>query len=231
MAVQTTKPRLRSIVLYGATILALALVSTVAWVMLTDRGGDGADDVFPELVHVNPEMRPRFVFPDELRTSDLSVNRFIDRFLRVCAEGRYSQFRLMFSTQSGDRILPRDFESIFNALKVARIRSIKRLPEIAEIEGPLYVLAAEYDLEDYTARGQKRGNLIHLAIVREEGEWRIGRIPRAAMARLQAYERATSQPDRSRPAEGTDVGPRKATNRPPADAPKAAANRPARIDS
>lgn len=204
-------------------LLATVLVSIVIWVLSTDGPVYNADDVFPPSVYPNPEKQPRFVFSDDRRSNDVSLNRFVDRFLRACSEGQYDQVRLMLSTQSGDPLLPKRFESTYNVLKEARIRSIKRLPDVPEIEGPAYLLTAEYDLEDYAPKRKKSGRQIRLAISREQGEWRIGPIPKEAFARLRAYEAGLAKDL----AAGAKDSPRPENTSSPS---KTAANRPVRLD-
>jgi len=213
----------RRLGLYGLIVLAVGLVSTVVAVVLNDDVLIDEEDAFPEQVFIDPQKRPQFVFPDEVRTYDLSLNRFIDRFFRICAEGKYSEFRLMLATT----VMPKRFESMFNALKTARILAIRKLPNLPEIKGPVYVLTARYDLEDYATRQKATGNIIRLAISKEQGNWRIGPIPREAMARLQAFEKSTSQPTNS-----TATQPGSNPSTPPAwTGPKAVANRPVHVDS
>ena len=120
---------------------------------------------------------------------------------------------------------------MFNALKTAQILSILKLPELPEIPGPIYVLTARYDLEDYAARRQAAGSVIRLGIKKESGQWRIGPIPRAAIARLEAFERSATKstgPSKDSTENHQPSGP---SQPPEPGAPKAAANRPARIDS
>ena len=224
MARVLVQPGMRRIALIGLILLAGCLVSAVIWVIVADPPVIAVEGVFPEPVYPNPELRPRFVFADEQRTYDLSLNRFVDRFFRVCAEGRYSEFRLMLST----KVMPRRFESMFNALKEAKVLSIKKLPPLPEIEGPVYILTSEYELEDYASQGRKSGNIMRLAISKEGGEWRFGRIPHDALARLEAFEQSEPQ--------GSDRDSFKASpggispKTPETKESKAVANRPARID-
>ncbi len=207
--------------------LSLGLAGTVVWILGSDDPLLTPEDVFPEAVIVPADKMPRFVFSDEVRTYDLSLNRFVDRFLRVCSEAKYSEFRLMLSRRSGDPVLAQRFEKMFIVLKEARIESVKRLPDVPEIEGPAYLLTASYDLEDHALKAKKTGHIVRLAIGREEGEWRIGPIPAGALARLRAYEQATSQPATPDEPVAGDVGESKT---PVSDSPTAAANRPASLD-
>lgn len=217
----------RRLGLFGLILLAIGLLTTVAMVVVEDDAYTDADSPFPEPVFVDPEKRPRFLFPDEVRTYDLSLNQFVDRFFRICSEGKYSEFRLMLATT----VLPKRFESMFNALKTAQVLSIIKLPELPEIPGPIYVLTARYDLEDYATRQPAAGNVIRLGIKKEHGQWRIGPIPRAAIARLEAFERSTTK-STVLPVDSAEDERSSIPSQPPeTGAPKASANRPARIDS
>jgi len=205
--------------IYGLIVLAAVLVSTVAFVLVTDDPMLSAEEAFPEPVILDPSKRPNFVFPESVRTYDISLNRFVDRFARLCMQGRYSDFRLLLSTRRPP-VLPPDFESMFNALKQVRITNIERVPDHPALAGPVYIMTAEYELEDYAARRGSKTKIVQLAITREEGNWRIGPIPSEAMAMLEAYRQRTTQPaETMEPAETTE----------PASEPPVQTNRPARI--
>jgi hypothetical protein len=145
------------------------------------------EEAFPEPVILDLEKRPNFVFPVSSRTYDLSLNRFVDRFSRVCMQGRYSDFRLMLS-RTRPPILPPRFESNFNALKSVRILQIERLPDIPNVVGPVYLMNAQYELEDFAVKGGKSVRQVQVAITREDGDWRIGPIPTDALEQLRAYQ-------------------------------------------
>lgn len=215
---------LRRFALYGLILLAFTLVSAVAFVFLTEETVLTEEEAFPEPVILDLEARPNFEFPVAARTFDLSLNRFVDRFARVCMQGKYSDFRLMLSSKRPP-ILPPRFESNFNALKNVRILGIEKLPDLPEIPGPIYLMSAEYELEDFAVRGGERVKQVQVAIAREEGEWRLGPIPGEALDRLRAYRAMQAA---SQPAEKPAVDETAAT---PETPPRASSNRPARIGS
>ncbi|MBK8267479.1 MAG: hypothetical protein IPK83_03920 [Planctomycetes bacterium] len=194
MAATAFQPRLRRFGLYLLILLALGLMSAVGFVVFGEDPLYDPEELFETGVLINPEKQPRFVFPEELRSTDLSLNRFIDRFFRLCATGKYPEVRLMLSQRSGESLPPNRFESMFNAMKEARIMAIKRLPDVPKQDGPAYVLVAEYDLESHALKTQKANNVVRLLIRKEEGEWRLGPVSRDIMAKIEAYEAATSQP-------------------------------------
>lgn len=212
--------RFRRIGLYTLVLVAIGLVGAVGYVMLTDDPFVDPDELFDPVVIVNTEKQPKFDFPEELRSTDLSLNLFIDRFFRLCATGKYPEVRLMLSQRSGESLPPNRFESMFNAMKEARIKAIRRLPDVPQEEGPAYILFAEYDLEPYALKTQKENNLVRLLIRKEQGDWRLGPVSRDIIAKLEAYDSATSQPTGAQ--EETGGGIR---------SPNVVANQPIRLDA
>ncbi len=211
----------RRFALYGLILLALTIVSAVVFVIATDRPTMAEDEAFPEPVILDLERRPHFVFPVSARTNDLSLNQFVDRFARVCMQGKYSDFRLMLSRRRPP-ILPPRFESNFNALKKVRITAIEKLPAVPTAEGSVYLMNAEYELEDYAVKGGQSTRQVQVAITREDGAWRIGPIPHEALEQLRAYQTLQNQKNEaatSQPAEPVS-----------SDVPQTTANRPARLD-
>ncbi len=194
MAATATQPRLRQFMLYGLILLALALVSAVVFVLMNDDPVYSAEELFSTGVIVDPEKQPAFDFPEEIRSTDLSVNAFIDRFFRLCASANYPEVRLLLSQRSGESLPPNRFERMFNAMKAARIKELKAFPDPENLDEKAYVLFAEYDLEDFAAKQQKKNNPVRLLIFKENGQWRLGPASRDILARIDAYEAATSQP-------------------------------------
>lgn len=219
------KPGVRHFGIIGLTTVAVVLVSTVAYVLIADDPYIDPEQAFPEGIIVK-EQRPEFIFPERVRTHDLSLNRFVDRFARICMQAKYSDFRLMLSSRIGDPIVASRFESMFNALRQIRILSLERAPNIPNVEGPVYIMLAEYDLAPEVV---KRGELTEqrrLAILKEKGEWRIGPVPSELIAQMAATPQPASQPSFSMKAESPDrPSPRSEGVEPP----KASANAPARI--
>jgi hypothetical protein len=234
MAEPQTRPAPRRIGLYVLILLALAMMSGVLFVLVTGDDPINTDTAFPEPVILDPEKRPRFVFDEAVRTYDLSLNQFVDRFARVCMEGRYSDFRLMLSTRQPPTLPPR-FESNFNALKEVRILGLEKLPDLPGSTTPVYLMKAQYEVQDFAVRHGQRTRQVHVAVARENGQWRIGPIPREALARYQAYKQATTQPAENDAELVTEVLPTASVPttadhaEPPPPATRAAANRPIKI--
>lgn len=187
------RPSTKRLVLYALILLAFTMVSAVGFVLLTEDPILTEDEAFIEPVILNMEQRPEFVFPLSARTYDLSLNRFVDRFARVCMQGKYSDFRLMLSSRRPP-ILPPRFESNFNALKQVRILGIEKLPDIPDVVGPIYLMSAEYELQDYAIRGGEAVRQVQVAITREDGNWCLGPIPQEALERLRAYRATQTTP-------------------------------------
>lgn len=212
-------PMLKRFGLYGLILLAFFFVSAVVFVLVTEERVLTEEEAFPEPVILDAENSPEFEFPVAARTFDLSLNRFVDRFARVCREGKYSDFRLMLSSRRPP-ILPPRFESNFNALKRVKILDIEKMPEMPETPGPVYVMTTEYELEDFAAKTGEAVKQVSVAIAKEEGQWRLGPIPGEAVERLRAYR-----------SQGTATQPTDEAGPSTSEEPKAVANRPARIDS
>ena len=217
---------LRRMGFYALILLAVAMVSAVAMVTMMDDPLLAEADAFPNPIILNPEKRPNIVFPESVRTPDLSLNRFVDRFARVCVQGKYEDLRLMLSKRSGDPLVARRFQSMFNALKQVRIIALERLPAAPDVEGPVYLMKAEYVLEDFAVSKTRKTEQVRLGIAREDGSWRIGPIPRSIQAQLEAYQAGTTQPAGESVPDAAAVGAA-----PALETPKAGANRPVTIGS
>ncbi len=215
-------PKVRRYGFAALVVLAVGLLTSVGVVIFSDDPLYDPDELFDTGVLVNPDKQPNFVFPEDMRTADLSLNRFIDRFFRLCAQGKYPEVRLMLSQRAGDALPPNRFENIFNAMKEARIKSIIRLPTNGSGEESAFVLTAEYDLEAHALRTQKEDNRVRMLIRKEEGEWRLGPVSREIAARLDALSDAT-----------TDSNGNDGDSNPDVETPKPSkviANRPVRIE-
>lgn len=183
----------------GLIVVAAFMVGTVAFVIVSDERALAAEDVFPEPVRLDPLKKPDFVFPESVRTFDPALNRFIDRFARICMEGKYTEFRLMCTSRVSP-LTARRFESIFHAVKEIRVLSVMRLPEMPKLPGPVYIMRAEYDLKPEYARraggdeAAVKTKAVQVALTFEDGTWRIGPIPREGVDALAAMQLAASRP-------------------------------------
>ena len=228
------KPGLRRYGLIGLIALAVVLVGAAVVVMVSDEPFLDPSTAFLEpVIPRGDKPPPEFVFPERVRTTDLSLNRFVDRFARVCTQAKYSDFRLMLSSRAGDPIVATRFESMFNALKQVRILAIDKAADLPSLGGPVYIMSVEYDLEPSVVKRGEATEKRKIAILRENGEWRIGPVPREALTRLEQGS-AASQPAASQPARREPMAPDQplpAHDRPPLPQnPKAAANAPAKLD-
>lgn len=199
MAQTVSTPTLRRFALYGLILLALALSSAVIFVLVTDEPALSSDEAFPPVVVLDPEKHPRLVFPEQIRSFDLQVNRFIDRFARVCLGGEYFEFRMMLSRKQPP-VLPDRFESNFSAVKEIRITHLEKLPPMPQADAPLYLMQVEYELNDFAVKKGERTKQVTVAILKEDGDYRLGPLPGGAAEKLAAYraqqarEAAAKQP-------------------------------------
>jgi hypothetical protein len=140
-----------------------------------------------------PEVRPAaaakpadvLIFPDALHVADASVNAFVERAMRVCGDGDYEAFRLLWSAKAEP--LPRDeFEQGWQAVEQIRIRALRKAivagddgPDGAESPGEsVYLVLAEvaFDPDQPAGRREPQRDVV-LMLRREQGEWRVSRAP------------------------------------------------------
>lgn len=182
------------------TILAAGLLTAVFVVTRQDQNVYNIDEIFPSGVIVDPTMRPDFDFPEEIRSTNIDLNRFIDRFFRVCAEAKYSEFRLLYTSDNAQEVSPERFESMFNVLSSARILALRELPTGEDEDREQYLLVVEYDLENFAPTTKTRDNQAFLLIGKENDEWRfLGPRSRDQLARygeeiLQSQRRPKKTP-------------------------------------
>lgn len=182
------------------TILAAGLLTAVYVVTRQDQNVYNIDEIFPSGVIVDPTMRPDFDFPEEIRSTNIDLNRFIDRFFRVCAEAKYSEFRLLYTSDNAQEVSPERFESMFNVLSSARILALRELPTGEDEDREQYLLVVEYDLENFAPTTKTRDNQAFLLIGKENDEWRfLGPRSRDQLARygeeiLQSQRRPKKTP-------------------------------------
>jgi len=203
MSEPTRKSGIRPAALFALIVTACALLGMVAYVLIADDLYLYEQDPFDDPVLVDTSRPPDFVFPESLRTYDLSLNRFIDRFCQACMDARYSDFRLMLSRRI-EPVKMRRFESLFAALRQVRIRGVQRLEAgllpaearaaMPELEDDVYIIQAECELEDFAVRRGSQVKPVELAVGKENGQWRIGPCD-AQVQRLRTYlDKLAAQP-------------------------------------
>ena len=70
-------------------------------------GCDSNEDHQPATaIEQEAKAKNLLVFPDDLHTTDDSINQFVKRAMRTCAAGEYPPFRLLWSVR--EEPLPRD---------------------------------------------------------------------------------------------------------------------------
>src|SRR5438105_961417 len=142
MVPQHPGSRLARYALYALVVLALAMVSTVAYVLITgderERITNDADPS-PPLPEFNSP--PTLVFPERLRTYDSSLNRFIDHFIRATLEGHYNDFRQMWTR----RLDPVSSEKYLRIWKVVREVRVVDVRPLRKADGTIeaYLIGAE----------------------------------------------------------------------------------------
>ncbi|MCK6457598.1 MAG: hypothetical protein L6Q92_13845 [Phycisphaerae bacterium] len=193
MAISVHAPTARRVGVLALILLALALVSMSTYVMLAeDRWAALNEEERRDEPLLDRSRSPQFSFPILARSFDASLNQFVDRFIRVCLEGKYSEFRLLY-TRRREPPSARQFVSMFNAVKEIRLASLDKLPELPGIPSPAYRLVAEYELEEFAVKSERRKRF-QVAVIKEDGEWRLTPLPRGSASQLDALLASTTQP-------------------------------------
>lgn len=155
---------------------------------------------------VEPERKSeRLVFPAALRVADESVNEFVDRAMRTIARGEYEPFRALWSVRR-DPPSSADFEKGWQAVRSIRVLALEKVVIAAETDQRTtassedvrsgdassgetskapdaeysYALLAEIDLDPKNpATREEPIREVVLVMIREQGEWRLVRAPKA----------------------------------------------------
>jgi hypothetical protein len=144
------------------------------------------------------EAKPasRVIFPDDRGVEDPAVNRFMHEALEAAAEGDYERFRLLWTARQ-EPLERQEFEQGWQAVRTIRVRAIEKVLlrtnhsdsdswEAKERqsdgdsggEAISYVLLAEaeFDPDHPVGQRQPRRDFV-LLVMREQGQWRLGRAP------------------------------------------------------
>src|SRR5205814_8947672 len=117
--------------------------------------------------------RPVVYFPSDIRAKidDISLNKFVEDTLTICASGDYDRFRQLF----GPSYTPpdkSDFDKIWYNVKNVQVVSVHADAK----EPPDYYVHAWVDLRQPDAHHRTRRDAI-VAVVKQEGRWRLFRAP------------------------------------------------------
>lgn len=173
MAASDHAARLRRLGQFFLIAMALLLGSAVGYVVL----GGGADagleaDVDPEVRDdppLDPTHAPTIEFPEGRRTYDWQVNALIDRFIRITRQGRYTEFRTLW-TQSLDPVSAEEYTHIWQRVRYVSVMEIRAIPAATRDGFASYLLRCEVRLDDAVPERQRQRN-VRMLIVREGDRW------------------------------------------------------------
>ena len=90
------------------------------------NSNDDNQDSTPTTIEQEAKAKDLLVFPDDLHTTDDSINQFVKRAMRTCAAGEYPPFRLLWSVR--EEPLPRDeYDTGWQAVQEVRIRLLEQV--------------------------------------------------------------------------------------------------------
>jgi len=166
-----------------------------------DRTADHVDGSHAEPEDATHSPVQRVVFPDELRVDYGPANDFISEALSTCVHGDYEAFRLLWSAKQ-DPLRREEFEQGWQAVKTVRVRAVEKIvvptddknpvdPHVVEPDGIApdvsYVLLADAEFDTSHRVGKRRAKReFVLLVLREQGQWRLGRAPDAVRVWIKA---------------------------------------------
>ena len=151
--------------------LGVAMIAMAGFALLADDADPSVDAIDDEPVATRPDP-PVIAFPDDLRSNDLSLNQAIDRFIRITREGRYGEFRQLW-TRREDPISAEKYKAVWTQLREARVKEVRPLPASPGGEAGAYLIRIEVRRDAANPSRKKTGEL-RLKAVREAGEWVFG---------------------------------------------------------
>jgi hypothetical protein len=140
---------------------------------------------------VRLDAKPTLEFPKAVQSEDASLNRFLEDFYGLCCKGEYDKFRLTMSTRVDP--LTRDrFKKSISAVERVKIESIKKLPDVADVPPPVYVVHSSVHLRPGTKTSKPDRSITILAF-REHGKWVMAPAPKNLLKELDLL--STEEPD------------------------------------
>ncbi|MFQ5461749.1 MAG: hypothetical protein ACE5E5_03885 [Phycisphaerae bacterium] len=165
--------------------------------------------------------RAALVFPKSLRVKEAPVNALLEKAMRLCSEGDYENFRMIWTARQ-EPISRGEFQKGWAAMKEIRIRALERVALASPIGGQadagsdaapeiVYVAYAEMTLDptllEQTAHRQSAGTSdakadarreAVLMIVKELGDWRLAQAPKSMRSWVRK-KLAAAPPDTTNP--------------------------------
>ncbi len=155
--------------------LPLAVVAVGLCAVGCSREADilgGGSDQDHDVIRMSGDP-PAFVFPDDVKTDDPSVNAFIEEFGRICIEGEYDKYRMKVCRRS-DPVSKEDFEQVWHNISEIHIWKMFALPEPKGMPTRRYAVFAKVKVEQSREEPEK---LVVLQVLRELGKWVIDVLP------------------------------------------------------
>jgi len=178
---------------------------------------------------VSEAKRTALIFPESLRVEEAPVNALLERAMRLCSEGDYERFRLIWTARQ-EPISRGEFQKGWAAMQEIRIRALERValatPIGGETEGRrdsdreiVYVAYAEMTLDPEllgpaarrrdpntgSAEADARREAV-LMIVKELGDWRLAQAPKSMRSWVRKKFRSTP-PEKTAEGQDTANGP------------------------
>jgi len=182
MAASDHAIRLRRFGLYLLVLTALLLGSAAGYVVFGSGGeaetswGEAAELEQQDDPPVDLSRAPTIEFAERLRSYDWRVNALIDRFIRITRQGRYTEFRTLW-TQQLDPVSADEYAHIWTRVRRVAVRELRPIPAAGRSAPPRYLLRCDVQLDESVPEKQ-RHRTIRMMIVHEEEHWVFAPPPR-----------------------------------------------------
>jgi hypothetical protein len=137
-----------------------------------------------------PEQQPEFLFPEHVRSSDATLNKFIEDFARACIAGHYDQYRL-FTSRQVEPVPREQFEKVYRRVERVEVRKVEALVRISGLPYPLWLIITDIHLRE-TPREPIRTTMI--LVFKEQDKWVMAPAPVALRDAIAATRPATTRP-------------------------------------
>jgi hypothetical protein len=141
-----------------------------------------AEDDGSQRVRIDPTAKPMLEFPKAVQSDDASLNRFLEDFYGLCCKGEYDKFRLTMSTRV-DPLTRERFKKSISAVERVKIESIEKLPDVADVPPPVYVVRSSVHLRPGTRTSKPDRSITILAFM-EHGKWVMAPAPKNLIKEL-----------------------------------------------
>ena len=152
---------------------------------------DGPQIERPTMAEIDPHAeRPYTQFSSDLRTDDVSLNKFVERALKICEEGDYDAFRQLFGT-TYTPTEQKAFERVWHNVRDIRVGSLN----FGKNDSNVYYLHAMVRLRKPDRKKRQERDIV-VTIFKEAGDWHLGPAPKEVVEKVLEINQQTDSEQR-----------------------------------